>query len=64
MPQIDATLDEDVVASIQRATAALKACVRLARSNTEGLRQVVDSLERCYLPERPTLHVVQGGDDA
>jgi hypothetical protein len=49
---------------LKRAASRLKACVRLAASNYEGLRQVCDDLERIYPPARPSLHVVKGGDDA
>jgi hypothetical protein len=57
--------------SLQRAdwrlkgvTRTLCACVKRAESNRDGLREVLDELERLYPRERPTLRVVKGGDDA
>jgi hypothetical protein len=60
---------QQATAALQRANWRLKGvtrtlgdCVTLAESNRDGLREVLDELERLYPPERPTLHVVTGDE--
>jgi hypothetical protein len=45
-------------------TRTLRDYVKRAESNRDGLQEVLDDLEQLYPPERPTLRVVKGGDDA